>query len=175
MAGVPLLEADLDHWNKRLNDVGTILRLCLRKSDLTVVKYIEDIKIANDKQHYPHHISQNDTDSILKTQGESVINRKKKAYLNHFLQIQILRDCVYLTLHEAATINQKTTVNANRNIRRLRSTTVEFNFIATLLNFLQQYRSTQDKKYIIVCKDHDMDSEDYEEHLLQGLLNYVKV
>lgn len=169
---LPLLEVKLKEGDQRRmpnrNDVGTILRECLDRSDLSVVKRIEDIMITNDKQQYLHP-------PVLKTQGENVVKKKKKAYLNHFLQIQILRDCVYLTFHEATTISGKIHCNANRNIRKLRSTTVEFDFVSSLFNRLQQYCYTQMKSDSSSCKDHDKYSEDYEEGLLKGLLNYAKV
>lgn len=168
---IPLLALKLKEGDQRRmpdrNDMGTVLIECLNRSDLSVVKRIEDIMIIDDKRQYLHP-------PVLKTQGENVVKKKKKAYLNHFMQIQILRDCVYLTFHEATTISGKIHCNANRNIRKLRSTTVEFDFVSFLFDRLQHFCYTQLKREDSSCKNHDRYSEAYEEGLLKGLLDYAK-
>lgn len=98
-----------------------------------------------------------------------------KDYINHFLQINIQRDCFHLNLHEATSIsgeNERT----YQNVRKLRSATFEFDLISALVKQLYNYIYRKPNKYS--CKKkviHRRHTQNYDDTLRKGLLYYIKV
>lgn len=97
-----------------------------------------------------------------------------KDYIKHFLQINIQRDCFHLNLHEATSIsgdNERT----YQNVRKLRTSTFEFDLISALVKHLYNYVCQNPHNYTCQTPAHKRRTQKYDDALRKGLLYYLKV
>lgn len=98
-----------------------------------------------------------------------------KDYVYHFLQINVQRDCFHLNLHEATSISGNND-RIYQNVRKLRSSTFEFDFNSALVKQVYNYISQKPNSYLCQKKaSHKKRTQKYDNALKKGLLNFIKV
>ncbi|KAG2229767.1 hypothetical protein INT48_004771 [Thamnidium elegans] len=92
----------------------------------------------------------------------------------HFLQINVQRDCYHLNLYKTAKLHDQGKIEYH-NVRKLKSTTFEFDAIGKMMKRLRQYTHDEQQKYHCISSElHRLDTKIYENDLRYGLKNYVK-
>ncbi|KAI7895644.1 uncharacterized protein EV154DRAFT_494467 [Mucor mucedo] len=97
-----------------------------------------------------------------------------KEYIYHFLQIIVQRNCFHLNLHETTSIsgdNERT----YQNVRKLRSSTFEFDFNSALIKQVYDYIRQKPRNYFCQKKaSHRRRTQKYDNALTKGLLYFIK-
>lgn len=159
-----------------------------RKSDMRHIAISAGIVNKVDSVERLLLIRREDAAAMYYEQKYFADTSEPKAYSNHFVQINMYHDTCHLALHEATKItgyNQDAfdkDANAKeietkyfRNVRSMRSATLDFNFINRIVANLDSFVS---KTVCISCsasKPHDTYNPEYYTGLREGFLDYIKV
>lgn len=154
------------------NDMEDLILACLFKKLNPFVTKKENI-IHVDKQAQPHQEEDSNNYGLPVKSNDTLTD--ESAYTNRFLQISIQRDCFHLSLYETTNINDQNQ-NKHQNVRKLRSTTFEFDIAGTMVKRLRQYTYDRpDNCFCSLSKSHRRDTREYDNELSNGLAYYVKV
>ncbi|GAA5801407.1 hypothetical protein HPULCUR_006853 [Helicostylum pulchrum] len=154
------------------DDMEDLILACLFKKLNPFVTKKKNI-IHVDKQAQSHEDEDSENYGLPVKSKDTIAD--DSAHANCFLQMNIQRDCFHLNLYETTNISDQNQIK-HQNVRKLRSTTFEFDVAGTMVKRLRQY--TRDKPENHVCNSselHRQDTRKYDNDLSYGLIYYVKV
>ncbi|KAG2229760.1 hypothetical protein INT48_004764 [Thamnidium elegans] len=153
------------------DDMEDLILACLFKKLEQFV--LEKKNIIHVDEQAQSHQDEDNKNSGLPVRSKDIV-KDYSAYANRFIQINIQRDCFHLSLYETTNISDQNQIE-HQNVRKLRSTTFEFDVVGKMVKRLSQY--TRDKPENHVCSSselHRQDTRKYDNDLNYGVIYYVK-